>query len=154
MIYSHIHTIAPHIITILSRSDKTASNISLTAPHTSKIASHINKMPPLTCKIASHVSKKHPINDKELSQGCKMPPHISKELSQGCKKVPLIDKILPQFDKMLSHEFLIQFPIVPITSLLSTFAVLQAGFASHGQQKSLSARPAIMHGLRTFVHII
>ena len=43
-----------------------------------------------------------------------------------------------------------QFPIAPIASLLSTFAALKASFASQGQQKSLSARPALTHGLLTF----
>ncbi len=161
MIPSHIDTIAPHIILSRSTLDKSASNTNLTAPLTCKIAPLVDKMPPLTCKMASGTRKILPHDVKMLPRTRKLVPLTCKMLPHGRKMVPLIGKMFPQGRKMVPHnvkihsqDILIGFPIAPVPSLLSTFAARQASIASQGQQKSLSARPALTHEMRTFAHLI
>ena len=56
--------------------------------------------------------------------------------------------------KMISNAFMTLIPNAPIPSLLSTFAAHTNQPANQRQQKSLSAHPALTHGMRTFVHLI
>jgi hypothetical protein len=77
-----------------------------------------------------------------------------KTIFLALKMIFLASKTIYLIHKMISTEFITGFPIAPVPSLLSTFAARQASFASQGLQKSLPARPALTHELRSEAHLI